>query len=620
MNEIIISARNLTKTYRLYAKPHYRFLDVLGLLRGIGKYSEHHALYGINLDVRRGEKIALIGRNGAGKSTLLKLITGVIQPSSGSLVVYSKANALLQIGATFHPEFTGRENVLSYLAHIGITSEAAKEKLFEIIEFSELEEYIDQPVKTYSTGMGARLMFSAATAMQPELLVIDEILSVGDAYFAHKSFERIKEMSDSQHTTLLLVSHDIYSASNLCDRMIWIERGSVYADGPSVGVMRAYEESIRLQEERRLDAKRQSMLAKVRSGNEADVLLGFLKRDTRNQGQIWISELRIIRGAKCLAQFNATQVADATGSGGVILDEHETSWGEPENVENKFARPLLSHGSIFNRYPFAFAHQGLSQFELDEPFSIEVDYLTTEEGNSFIGIYRPNDSSITRGGDLLFSPAGWATTRAEMTRPINAAHLEAYSLTSISRFGRRDIEITKVSFHDENGKICHQFRVGSTMSVRLAFKINKLGLHERPTLVVAFQKDGTLRTHRFTTDQIEFVSDDETEGIITVSAEPLLLGPGRYFVTVSVFRESYFVSSESKKFFSTNHGVYDIHARAYEIVVLPDLENPLNNDVVFLHECRWHKERDTNPKGPINQNSKSTIAYNTNQGAETFQE
>jgi lipopolysaccharide transport system ATP-binding protein len=592
MSEIIISARNITKTYRLYTKPRYRFLDVLGLLRGNGKYSEHHALHGINLDVRRGEKIALIGRNGAGKSTLLKLITGVTQPSSGSLIVHSKANALLQIGATFHPEFTGRENVLSYLSHIGTTGEAAKEKLFEIIEFSELEEYIDQPVKTYSTGMGARLMFAAATAMQPELLVIDEVLSVGDAYFAHKSFERIKEMSDSQHTSLLLVSHNVYDAARLCDRMIWIER-------PSVDVMRAYEESIRLQEERRLDAKRQSTLAKVRSGAEADVLLGSLKCDTRHEEQIWISELRIIKDGQCIAKFDATRIADADGSG-VILDENENSWGEPVTVETRFARPLLSHGSIFNRYPFAFAQQGLSQFQLEEPFSIEVDYLALEEGNIFIGIYRPSNPSITRGGDLTFLSAGWTTARVEMTNPIGAAYLDNTRQTSIARFGRRDIEITSVSFHDENGEICHQFPVGSNMSVLLGFRINKLGLSERPTLIVAFQKDGTLRTHRFITDQLQFVADQEVEGIITIAAEPLLLGAGHYYVTISVFRENYFVSSEAKKFFSTNHGVYDIHARAYEIVVLPDLENPLKNDVVFLHESRWHKEGFTFTNPSIN--------------------
>ncbi len=589
MSDVIISARNVTKTYRLYAKPHYRFLDVLGLLRGSGKFSEHHALRSVNLDVRRGEKVALIGRNGAGKSTLLKLITGVTLPSSGSIGVTSQASALLQIGTTFHPEFTGRENVLSYLANLGIAGDAAKEKVTEIIDFSELEEYIDQPVKTYSTGMGARLMFAASTAMQPDLLVIDEILSVGDAYFARKSFERITEMCDSQQTTLLLVTHDVYSASQLCDRMIWIERGAIFADGPSVEVMRAYEESIRLQEERRLDAKRQSALAKRSAFSEADVMLGFLKRDASSAGPIWVSEVRLIRGGECIARIDPAQVAGAGGSG-VILDDHENSWGEAETVESRLARPLLTHGSIFHRYPFSFVQQGLSGFELDESFCIEFDYLATEEESIFAGIYRPSDPSITRGGESNFLPSGWATVRVEMTNPIDRGYLDTDKQTTMARFGRRDIEITDVSFLNGDGQPCHQFQVGSSMGVRLAYKINRLGLSERPTLVVAFQKDGTLRTHRFTTDHMLFEHDRENEGTIDIVANPLLLGVGQYLVTVSVFREGYFASPEAKKFFSTNQGVYDMHSRAYEIAVLPDLGRPLNNDVVFLHEARWSKE------------------------------
>lgn len=588
MSENIISAKDVTKTYRLYTKPHYRFLDVFGLLRGKNKYTEHHALHSINLNIRRGEKVALIGRNGAGKSTLLKLITGVTLPTSGTLVVRSQASALLQIGTTFHPEFTGRENVLSYLSHLGITDDEAKEKLFEILEFSELDEYIDQPVKTYSTGMGARLMFAAATVMQPELLVIDEILSVGDAYFAQKSFERIKEMCASQHTTLLLVSHDVYSASKLCDRMVWIERGAIFADGPSIDVMRAYEESIRLQEERRLDVKRQRMLAKVSSRVEDDVLLGFLKREEPGEGKIWISELRLVKNGQCLARVDATRIADVNGSG-IILDEHENSWGEPVTIEGRMARPLLLHGSIFDRYPFAIAQQGLAQFRLDEPFLIEIDYLVSEENNTFIGIYRPSAPAITRGGDLVCSPPGWTTARVEMVRPVNAAYFDTTKQTSMARFGRRDIEIVEVNFHGQDGKLSCQFQVGSKMEVRIAYRVNQENFFECPICMVAFRKDGVEKPIRLVTDQIAI--GKEEGGELKVSVAPLLLGVGSYYVTVGIFKEGYFHSAEAKKFYTTNQGVYDIHTRAYEILVLPNEEKPLDNDVIFLHPSNWVKQR-----------------------------
>jgi lipopolysaccharide transport system ATP-binding protein len=192
MSEIVIRAVGLTKIFRLYSKPHYRFLDMFGLLRAPGAYQEHAALNSLDMEIRRGEKVAFIGRNGAGKSTLLRLITGVTQPSSGTLEVRQGANALLQIGTGFHPDFSGRENARAYLAHLGVAGRAAEEKIMGIVDFSELEEYIDQPVKTYSSGMMARLMFATSTAIAPDLLVLDEILGVGDAYFANKSFERIK--------------------------------------------------------------------------------------------------------------------------------------------------------------------------------------------------------------------------------------------------------------------------------------------------------------------------------------------------------------------------------------------------------------------------------------------
>src|SRR5579884_863140 len=153
MSDWLIEARNVTKRYRLYAQPRYRFMDIFGLLRqNRGHYHEHVTLQDVNLCIARGEKVGLIGRNGAGKSTFLRLITGVIKPTSGELIVNGATMALLQIGTGFHPEFTGRENALAYLAHLGITGQQARRKLADIIEFTELEEYIDQPFKTYSTG------------------------------------------------------------------------------------------------------------------------------------------------------------------------------------------------------------------------------------------------------------------------------------------------------------------------------------------------------------------------------------------------------------------------------------------------------------------------------------
>src|SRR5262249_13844781 len=157
--------------------------------------------------------------------TLLKIITGVVRASAGDVDVRGQVSNLLQIGSGFHPDFTGRQNVYATLAHQGITGAAAERMFDEILEFAEIGEDLAQPMQTYSTGMCSRLMFSSSVVIKPEILVVDEILGVGDAYYAHKSFERMRQLCQQGDTTLLLVTHDVYSALNLCDRFVWIDRG-----------------------------------------------------------------------------------------------------------------------------------------------------------------------------------------------------------------------------------------------------------------------------------------------------------------------------------------------------------------------------------------------------------
>lgn len=240
-NLAALRLHRINKVYRLYRKPLYRVLDLFGLCPpGEAFYSEHIALQNIDLSINRGEKVAIIGRNGAGKSTLLKTITGVLRPTSGELEVRGRINALLQIGTGFHPDFTGRQNAYSSMAHQGITGREADEKFDEIVDFAELEEFIDQPMKTYSTGMAARLMFSAAVVIEPDILIVDEVLGVGDAYFTHKSFQRMRDLCAANGTTLLLVSHDMHSIRRLCTRVVWIDGGGARMDGPAGPVVDAY--------------------------------------------------------------------------------------------------------------------------------------------------------------------------------------------------------------------------------------------------------------------------------------------------------------------------------------------------------------------------------------------
>lgn len=237
-----IVARGITKTYTLYARPLARLRSLLWR-EGRADGQKFHALQDVSFEVRRGEVLGIVGRNGAGKSTLLQIVCGTLQPSSGSIEVHGRVAALLELGAGFHPEFTGRENALMSALLMGASEDEARRRLPEIIAFAGIEEFIDQPVKTYSSGMFVRLAFSVATAFEPEILVIDEALAVGDGEFARRSFERIMQLRE-QGTTILFCSHALYQVEALCTQAMWLDHGRIAAFGPPTEVTSAYREEL----------------------------------------------------------------------------------------------------------------------------------------------------------------------------------------------------------------------------------------------------------------------------------------------------------------------------------------------------------------------------------------
>jgi len=236
---------SVTKSYRLYQTRGEHVLDAMGLSPIFfwrrPAYSDHPVLADISLTIAAGERVALVGRNGAGKTTLLKLITGNFQPTSGRVVVNGRVQALMNVGIGFHPEFTGRENVKAALAYSGMAGGELEHAIEDVIAFAELGEYLDQPFKTYSAGMQARLMFAASTAIEPEILIVDEILGAGDAYFSAKSAHRMERLA-SNGCTLLLVSHSMSQVLQFCTRAIWLEGGKIVMDRDALAVVKAYEE------------------------------------------------------------------------------------------------------------------------------------------------------------------------------------------------------------------------------------------------------------------------------------------------------------------------------------------------------------------------------------------
>lgn len=235
-----ITIRGLSKCYQVYDQPRHRLMQML--FRGRRQYyREFWALRDVSFDVKRGETVAIIGRNGSGKSTLLQLLCGTLAPTTGAVEVAGRIAALLELGAGFNPEFTGRENVFLNAAILGLSRAQIEERFAQIEAFAEIGNFIDQPVKTYSSGMYVRLAFSVAIHTDPQVLVVDEALSVGDARFQAKCMNRIKQMKEAG-VSILFVSHDINAVRSLCDRAIWLDRGTVRLRGQVFPVTAEYTE------------------------------------------------------------------------------------------------------------------------------------------------------------------------------------------------------------------------------------------------------------------------------------------------------------------------------------------------------------------------------------------
>lgn len=236
--EYAIKVVNLTKEFKLfYDKP--TTLKERLVFWNKKKEDSRTVLKNINLNIKKGETVALIGTNGSGKSTLLKLMTKIIYPTKGSLITNGKLTSLLELGAGFHPDFTGRENIYFNASIFGLTKEEIERRVDEIIEFSELGDFIDSPVRTYSSGMYMRLAFSVAINVDADILLIDEILAVGDQHFQDKCFAKIEELKESDKT-IVIVTHSLDQVRKLCTRAIWIYNGEVRLDGKPDKVVDEY--------------------------------------------------------------------------------------------------------------------------------------------------------------------------------------------------------------------------------------------------------------------------------------------------------------------------------------------------------------------------------------------
>ena len=239
MNDLAIKITNLTKIYKLYARNRDRLKDSLGLSKK-ASYKEHYALKNVDMEVKTGESVGIIGVNGSGKSTILKIITGVLNATSGDVQINGRISALLELGAGFNMEYTGLENVYLNGTMMGFTEKEIDERLQDILDFADIGDFVHQPVKTYSSGMFVRLAFAVAINIDPEILIVDEALSVGDVFFQAKCYHKFEEFK-KMGKTILFVSHDLTSIAKYCDRVILLNKGVKLAEGNPKDMVNMYK-------------------------------------------------------------------------------------------------------------------------------------------------------------------------------------------------------------------------------------------------------------------------------------------------------------------------------------------------------------------------------------------
>lgn len=538
--DIAIRIEGVGKTYKIHPSNLSRVLEAFGLLGPAKRFlpppRDFLALEAVNLSIQKGERIGIVGANGAGKSTLLKLIVGNLQPTHGRIDVDGEVQALMTTGAGFHPEFTGRQNSESSLAQLGLTPTEIADAMKEIIEFTELEDFMDQAFKTYSAGMQARLTFATATAVKPEIVIIDEILGAGDGYFISKSTERVDTLVRESGATVLLVSHDLQTIQKFCDRAIWMDRGRVRLQGPTLEVVKQYSLWLRSRTENRLQAKNAQRAGGHSSKAEMDGSDGQARISIASGGgePFTLSSLEFRIGDRVAATL-ISNASEPDPDADIVMSDASVTITTvlPADIR---ASELVVRASV----------------ESDAPIEIEGTFHINGEDRSAL-LKHPGD------GEYILDFDGSEEPNEQVVSWIDDVRMT----------------LSRVRMTNSAGEDRAVYDVGEGLHVH--FDVWNRGDVELPMtpVVVVHRKDGVVISQLLGPEYRIAPSAADPCGI-TMSFDELNLGDGDYVISIGIYERIDPIENTASP--------YVIHDRAYEFQVQGNA--PMMTSV-FRHRSRW---------------------------------
>jgi lipopolysaccharide transport system ATP-binding protein len=591
---LAIQLKNVGKMYKQYNSPLDTALDMLGLGRLVKRskhYREFWALRNIDLEIEVGGRIGIVGRNGAGKTTLLKLLTRNFAPTEGEIQVTGNVQALMSTGGGFHPEFTGYENIRASLVYQGLTAKEIHEAVQDIEEFTELGDFLKQPFKTYSAGMQARLTFATATAIKPEILIIDEVLGAGDGYFIAKATERMQQLIENSGGTIILVSHALDQILRFCDQAIWIDRGRITESGSSLETVKAYQAYILSLQDMRLKANnRHTQIRQFNSvlseGYTESLHVQIILSNILNTS-CDISSLQLLKNGRLEDELRVGDVQDSVPSASAYIVLDSSQWSESLKMASNYYRRLeptknRTSATIGNAIFLSYGFE-------DTAYTLRVRYRTSGPAEVTVNVIKngivvcnqvlpPSLNGDWTQDELLLSEAH--ETVLDPGSPMgqtNAASLQ--SDEKISHWpGKRSVTIEKVILLDETGNERAVYQPGESLILKMTVLIQQSGEYFLLPAASLYRLDGIAISNFIGVPQRLNSTQGEHQSF-TLCLPSVNLGDGEYVFSVQVF---------DKEVGKTPADAHDTIDRAYRFQVVN--EDPLFKQGIFRHPGEWSLE------------------------------